>query len=383
MQSDTDTAPKQYLQLADRPVLYHCIQNLAKCDEIDAILVVIHPDDKELYQEAIPKDCSKLLEPVFGGDTRQHSVLNGLVALQQFTPQQVHIHDAARPFVSERIVAELDKALETSDGALPALPIADTMKIADGMRVINTVPREGLWRAQTPQAFEFSRILSAHEAAHEKIDTIQFTDDASIAEWYGLTVSLVQGHENLRKLTTPDDLNWARGHLMRENMSSMPQGLFRTGSGFDVHAFEDGEHVVLCGVKIPHDKALKGHSDADVAMHALTDALYGSIADGDIGIHFPPSDAQWKGAASHIFLEHAVQRIKERKGVIQNVDITIMCERPKIGPHNVVMREQLSEIMDLPMDRISVKATTTEKLGFTGREEGIASLATATVWLPE
>lgn len=383
MQTASETAPKQYIKLNDRPVLYHCLSAFNACDEIDAILTVIHPDDSDLYEASVPSGVDKLLAPITGGETRQHSVLNGLIALKQFKPEYVYIHDAARPFISPDIVSEIRKALDLSDGALPALPIADTVKIADRARVINTVPREGLWRAQTPQAFAYDQILEAHTAALEQIDKVQFTDDASIAEWYGLTVDLIHGHEELRKLTTSEDLEWARNHLEVKNMAKIPQGSYRTGVGFDVHAFEEGDYVILCGVSVPHNKALKGHSDADVAMHTLTDALYGSIADGDIGIHFPPSDPQWKGAASHIFLEHAVKRIKERNGIIQNVDLTIMCESPRIGPHSHSMREKLSEIMDLSVDRISVKATTTEKLGFTGREEGIACMATATVWLSE
>ncbi len=387
MQTDNDSSPKQYQTIDDYSILNHCIEAFAALPVVNAILVVIHQDDEVLYQSSIPVNCDKLLSPVLGGAERQQSVLNGLNALIEYAPENVYIHDAARPFISADIMNSLSAALETSDGALPGLPVADTLKhVGDDGQVNKTIPRTSLWRAQTPQAFAYNKILEAHRAAATEASGQPFTDDASIAEWHGLSVVMVEGSEDNRKITTREDLDWARKHLnwkQMEHKMQQPQGSYRTGSGFDVHAFTEGDHVVLCGVKIPHNKALKGHSDADVAMHALTDALYGSIADGDIGVHFPPSDPQWKGVASHIFLEHAVERVKLRNGVIQNIDITIMCEQPKIGPNSEAMRNKLSEIMGLPVDRISVKATTTEKLGFTGRQEGIASMATASVWLPE
>ncbi|MGH1351479.1 MAG: bifunctional 2-C-methyl-D-erythritol 4-phosphate cytidylyltransferase/2-C-methyl-D-erythritol 2,4-cyclodiphosphate synthase [Methyloligellaceae bacterium] len=381
MQTDSGSDPKQYLQLAGKTILNHCISSLASVSFVDAILTVIHPDDKELYYSSIPSDCDKLLPPAFGGRERQQSVLNGLQAITKHNPENVYIHDAARPFITPDIMQSLLHALGKADGALPGVAVADTLKRVKGMQVSETIARDDLWRAQTPQAFNFAKILAAHENAAKNATDIQFTDDASIAEWHGLSVTMVQGSEKIRKLTTLEDLEWAQSK-MEQNMQQ-PQGSYRTGSGFDVHAFTEGDHVILCGVNIPHNKALKGHSDADVAMHALTDAIYGAIADGDIGIHFPPSDPQWKGAASHIFLEHAVNQVKKRNGVIQNLDITLMCEEPKIGPNSMAMRNKLAEIMDFPVDRISVKATTTEQLGFTGRREGIACMATVSVWLPE
>ncbi len=385
MQADHSSSPKQYLKIGEQTILNHCINSLASIEFVNAILPVIHPDDEEMYYSSIPSDCDKLLPPVFGGTERQQSVLNGLQTLTDYNPENVYIHDAARPFITSDIMLSLLDALDKADGTLPGVAVADTLKRVEGTQVIDTIERNHLWRAQTPQAFKFQKILAAHESAAINATDVKFTDDASIAEWHGLSVEMVQGNENIRKLTTPEDLEWARQQQegqLEQNMQQ-PQGSYRIGSGFDVHAFTDGDRVVLCGVKIPHDKSLKGHSDADVAMHALTDAIYGAIADGDIGIHFPPSDPQWKGAASHIFLEHAVNRVRERNGVIQNLDITLMCETPKIGPNSLAMRNKLAEIMNFPVDRISVKATTTEQLGFTGRREGIACMATVSVWLPE
>ncbi len=373
--------PKQYIRLDSHTILHHCINSFATMNKIDAILIVIHPDDKQLYQASIPKNCDKLLPPVYGAETRQASVLNGLVELSKYNPQKVLIHDAARPFIDHATIDKTLNTLETHKAALVAIPLSDTLKKANDRNTVKlTIPRSGLWRAQTPQAFQFADIYSAHKLVIEKAKDIDFTDDASIAEWANIDVQLIQGSETNRKITLPEDLDWARNILELKRMQY--QKSIRMGSGFDVHAFEEGDNVILCGINIPHNKSLKGHSDADVAMHALTDALFGAMSDGDIGTHFPPSDTQWKGAASDQFLRYAVERLRERSGMIQNVDITIICEKPKISPHSYVMRENLSNIMDLPIDRISVKATTTEKLGFTGRSEGIASMATATISLP-
>ncbi len=255
------------------------------------------------------------------------------------------------------------------------MPVVDTLKhgAAGSQTILGTVARENLWRAQTPQGFRYQDILQAHlQAAASGRD--DFTDDASIAEAAGFSVALVEGSERNFKITTPDDFKRA------ERMIEMPAE-FRTGTGFDVHKFDAGDHVWLCGVKVPHIATLSGHSDADVAMHALTDAIYGAIADGDIGAHFPPSDPQWKGAASYIFLEHARDRVKARGGKLINVDVTMMCEAPKIGPHRDAMRARLAEILEIDIDRVAVKATTTEQLGFPGRREGIAAMASATVRL--
>ena len=357
--------------------------SLAELDIIDKIIVVIHPDDKALYSSAIPLQTDKLLEPVYGGETRQKSVYNGLKALSELNPLNVLIHDAARPFLLAGSVFNLIHELENSSGALLAIPLADTLKKVnlENNLVNKTIPRFNLWRAQTPQAFNYKSIIEAHEKAALELSLEEFTDDASIAEWYGLDVKVVMGSDDSRKLTTPEDLVWAQQLLEAKNMRN--RSSIRIGSGYDVHAFEEGDSVILCGHSIPFNKSLKGHSDADVAMHALTDAIFGALADGDIGSHFPPSDPQWKGAASDQFLKYAVNRVLERSGSIQNLDVTIICEAPKVGPHREVMRENLSRIMDLDIKRISVKATTSERLGFTGREEGIASMATVAILLPD
>lgn len=368
--------PKQYAPLGGKTVLYHTVQAILASEKVDRVRVVIHPDDEALYESALKgiRD-SRLLFPVHGGGERQDSVRLGLESLQRegpdtFGPDLVLIHDAARPFVDVVTIERVIDGLATKHGAIPALPVVDTLKSGDGDLVGTTVDRAGLFRAQTPQGFHFHAILRAHQAVIGDI----LTDDAAVAESQKLPVALVAGTEDNFKITTPEDLMRAERQL--------PPMEPRTGQGFDVHAFADGDHVTLCGVQIPHDKALKGHSDADVAMHALTDALYGSIGAGDIGHHFPPSDPQWKGAASAVFLEHACAMIKARGGRIANVDITIICETPKVGPHREDMRSMLSAIMAIDLARVSVKATTSEKLGFTGRGEGIAAQALASVLLP-
>ena len=369
--------PKQYRKLAGQSVLRRTIERFQSCGLDMAIRCVIHRDDGDLYKEAV-SGLSGLLEPVYGGETRQHSVINGLHSFNDDPPEKVLIHDAARPFVTPDVIVSLLDEVTRTCGAIAANGIVDTLKReGDARQIAGTVSREGLWAAQTPQGFWYSSILDAHERAMDA--GVDVTDDAAIAEWAGLPVHLVEsGRENL-KLTTERDFTDAE-----QRMSSWKSALpdIRTGHGYDVHAFEPGTEVILGGVQIPHDKKLKGHSDADVALHTITDAIYGALADGDIGHHFPPSDLQWKGAASDLFLKHAVSRVRERGGFISNVDLTIICEKPKIGPHRAKIQVRLSEIMDLDPSRISVKATTTELLGFTGRSEGIAATATATVILP-
>ncbi|CAA7617878.1 bifunctional 2-C-methyl-D-erythritol 4-phosphate cytidylyltransferase/2-C-methyl-D-erythritol 2,4-cyclodiphosphate synthase [Magnetospirillum sp. UT-4] len=361
--------PKQYLDLGGRPVLRHSLAALAANPQVTAVRAVIHPDDRDLYDA-----CAQgldLLEPVAGGETRQDSVRLGLESLAGLEPQAALIHDGARPFLDGGIVARVIGALAEHPGAIPAIAVADTLKRgADGL-VAATVERAGLWRAQTPQGFRFADILAAHRACagHE------LTDDAAVAERAGLAVALVEGSEDNVKITTAADLE--RGRRVFQG-----PGEFRTATGFDVHRFAPGTGVWLCGVLVPHDSALDGHSDADVAMHALTDALLGTIAAGDIGHHFPPSDPRWKGVASRRFLAHAAALVAGLGGRIVNVDVTILCERPKIGPHRAAMQSALSEILGLAHDRVGIKATTTEGLGFTGRREGIAAQASATVWLP-
>ncbi|MEL7489905.1 MAG: bifunctional 2-C-methyl-D-erythritol 4-phosphate cytidylyltransferase/2-C-methyl-D-erythritol 2,4-cyclodiphosphate synthase [Pseudomonadota bacterium] len=371
--------PKQYRPLAGKAVLARTADAFLYHDRIDAVRIIIHRDDHDLYEAALAGLTShaKLLAPVIGGAERQDSVRLGLTSLEDTAPQSVLIHDAARPFIDAETIARVIDALDAHHGAIAALPVFDTIKKADGAAspcIADTVPRDHLWRAQTPQGFRFADILAAHKTAEGQM----LTDDAAVAEASGLSVALVNGSPDNMKITQAEDFGMAETLLGRK--ATMNE--FRTGHGFDVHAFEDGDAVILCGIAIPHDKKLKGHSDADVAMHALTDAILGALGAGDIGDHFPPSDPQWKGAASHIFLEKARDLVVERGGAITHCDITIMCEAPKIGPHRDAMRGSLSEILSVSTERLSVKATTTEELGFTGRREGVAAMATATIRLP-
>lgn len=341
--------------------------------------VIIHRDDEALYAEAmaglIGRD--RLMPPVFGGAERQDSVRLGLESLAGEAPSKVLIHDAARPFVDAAVISRVIKALDSADGAIAALPVFDTIKRADGADhpcIADTVPREKLWRAQTPQGFAFDAIL----AAHRKASGQTLTDDAAVAEAAGLKVSLAQGSPDNMKITQAEDFGMAEILLGRKR--AMYE--YRTGHGYDVHQFEPGEATILCGVAIPHSAKLKGHSDADAGMHALTDAILGAIGQGDIGDHFPPSDPKWKGAPSRIFLEKACALVRAAGGDVTHCDITLICEAPRIGPHRAAMRTALGEIMKLDPSRISVKATTSEELGFTGRREGLAAMATATVRLP-
>jgi 2-C-methyl-D-erythritol 4-phosphate cytidylyltransferase/2-C-methyl-D-erythritol 2,4-cyclodiphosphate synthase len=321
------------------------------------------------------------MAPVMGGDTRQRSVLNGLGALAAQAPDRVLIHDGVRPFVSAALVDRVLAALEEgAAGAIAALPVADTLKrAAPDQRIAATLERAGLWRAQTPQGFVFAQILAAHQAA-AAAGRHDLTDDAAVAEWAGLPVALVEGSETNRKLTTAEDLAMAAKEAAQET-AALSAGIadVRTGQGCDVHRFAPGDHVWLCGVKIPHTHALEGHSDADAPLHALTDALLGAIGDGDIGQHFPDTDPRWKGAPSHLFLAEAAARVRAQGAAIANVDLTILCEAPKIAPHRDAMRARIAEVLQIDVARVAVKATTTERLGFTGRREGLAALATATV----
>lgn len=365
--------PKQYSKFADKTVLRHTLEAFIRHTDIDSIQVVIHPDDMNLYSEA----CYglKLHKPVFGGATRQQSVVNGLEALNEDNPDHVLIHDAARPFIDADLITRIIASLkEGSHGILPALSVVDTLKqVSDGV-VQKTVSRENLWRAQTPQGFQYQQILSAHKRCEQNIEGQNLTDDVSVAEYAGLKVRIIEGSEKNMKITTQDDLTQAK-------MSSkyLIQAETRTGLGYDVHKFCEGKEVILCGVAIPHNQALLGHSDADVAMHALTDALLGAIGEGDIGTHFPPTDPQWKGASSDVFLRHAATLVMEKSATIINVDVTIICEKPKIVPHREKMEKSIAEILSIDPGRVNIKATTTEKLGFTGRCEGIASQAVTSI----
>lgn len=374
----TDTLqPKQYCRIGSEPMLTHTLCAFAAHSGIDDILVVIHPDDRVLYEEAAGPFAGRLLAPVMGGARRQDSVRAGLEVLAERSPDRVLIHDAARPFVDGTLISRVTASLEGHPGALPCLPVTDTLKREEHGRVMGTVSREGLWRAQTPQGFHFDAILAAHRAAAQD-PTLDFTDDAAVAEWFGLDVALVEGAEHNRKLTTAEDLTIA-DEMMRRGSGA---GTMRVGSGYDVHALGPGDEVILCGVRIPHTKKLIGHSDADVGLHALTDALLGTIADGDIGTHFPPSDDRWRGAGSEIFLKAAADKIAARGGSIVHVDVTLLCEAPRIGPYRDAMRGAMAEILGIESAQVSVKATTNEGLGFVGRGEGIAAMATATVRVP-
>ncbi len=381
--SGHDTLPKQYEPIGGVPILSRTLAPFLTHPAITRVQVVIHADDGELYNAAIGSDV--LAPPVTGGATRQASVRAGLDALAPFAPDRVLIHDAARPFVTAAIIEGVLAALDTHVGAIAAEPLADTLKRAgqDGT-IHETIARSGLWGAQTPQGFHFAAIHDAHRNAAAQGLT-DFTDDASIAEWAGLAVALVLGSSDNTKITTSADLIRA-DHLMSHPLLSRPllsrPLLSRSGLGFDVHAFAPGDAVWLGGVKIPHSHKLDGHSDADVVLHALTDALLGTIGDGDIGQHFPPSDPQWKGAASILFLEDAVRRVRARGGKIVNADITVLAEAPRIGPFRPQMQAVIAGALGCQPHDVGIKATTTETLGFVGRREGIAAMAVATVALP-
>ena len=368
--------PKQYLCLGGRVVLRHTVDAFLAHPLIDEIRVVLRPDDQPRYVAAFA-DLA-LLPPVEGGQTRQESTRLGLESLRDLDPDIVLIHDGARPFPDQALVSRTLEALEKYPGAVPALPVSDTIKRAqakDGGKdnvIVGTVDRGGLWRAQTPQAFRYKDIRSAHEKAQGQ----EMTDDAMIAEKFGLSVALVMGNEDNIKITTQEDMTRA------ERIMGYSQAVTRIGTGFDVHVFCPGDHVMLGGVKIAHDFGLEGHSDADAALHALTDALLGAIGDGDIGTHFPPTDAQWRDADSSAFLRHAASLVRHRDGDIANVDVTIICERPKITPHRAAMRTKIAAMLEIDEAAVSVKATTTEGLGFTGRREGIAAQAVAAVRVP-
>ncbi len=362
--------PKQYATLAGVPLLRHTLQAFAAHPAISRVRAVIHPDDRDLYDAAA--EGLALAEPVAGGASRQESVLRGLESLAESAPARVLIHDGARPFVSASVIDRVLAALDKAPGAIAALPVVDTLKRGQAGHIAGTQDRTGLWGAQTPQGFRYAEILAAHRAAAGE----ELTDDAAVAERAGMEVALVEGSRENIKVTSQDDLRTAE-HWLRG-----AQAETRVGQGFDVHAFGPGDHVTLCGVRIDHDAGLVGHSDADVGLHALTDAILGALGAGDIGSHFPPSDPQWKGADSGKFIRHARDLVAARGGRILHLDVTLICERPKVGPHRAAMVARVAELLDLPGERVSVKATTTEKLGFTGRGEGIAAQAAATLALP-
>lgn len=368
--------PKQYRRIGGRAVLYRTIEAFSSHPSIGTVVVAIHPDDTDLF--AAMGEFTRDFIVVPGGATRQESTRLALSALTGEAPGVVLIHDGVRPFVDPSLIDRVIAAIDAGHGALPALPVSDTLKRggADGT-IVETVPRAGLHAAQTPQGFPFGPIMAAHDAA-AAAGRDDFTDDAAIAEWGGLPVRLVLGSPDNVKLTWAKDIAMANERLSQR--SAFPD--VRTGNGYDVHSFEPGDHVTLCGVAIPHTKKLNGHSDADVGLHALTDALLATCGAGDIGTHFPPSEPQWKGATSHIFVEHAAGIVRSAGGRIANADVTLICEAPRVGPHREAMTEALSKMLGIARERISIKATTNEKLGFIGREEGIAAIATASVVYP-
>lgn len=370
--------PKQYRKVGGRAVLAHTVETFLRHRDIGTVAVVIHADDDALLKHALGSLVERVTV-VHGGTTRQESTRLGLLALQEENPGAVLIHDGVRPFADAELIDRVIASIDENHGALPALPVSDTLKreATDGT-ISATVPRAGLHAAQTPQGFPYAPILAAHQAAHRQGHG-DFTDDAAIAEWAEMPVRIVAGSPDNVKLT------WARDIAMADQRLSPSINAFpdvRTGNGYDVHSFGTGDHVTLCGVAIPHTKRLSGHSDADVCLHALTDALLATCGAGDIGTHFPPSDPQWKGAASRIFVEYAVKLVRSKGGRIANADVTLICEAPRIGPHREAMTAELSDMLGIDAGRVSVKATTNERLGFVGREEGIAAIVTASVVYP-
>jgi 2-C-methyl-D-erythritol 4-phosphate cytidylyltransferase/2-C-methyl-D-erythritol 2,4-cyclodiphosphate synthase len=362
--------PKQYLPLGGATVLRHAAASFARHPRITGVQVVIRDEDRARCATALAG--LDLLPPVPGGAERQDSVRLGLEALVSHDPAGVLIHDGARPCPDAALIDRVIDALDRAPAAIPGLPLGDTIKRVEDGRIRATIDRSQLWRAQTPQGFHFAEILTAHRAVAGQV----LTDDAAVAEAAGQVPLAVMGSEDNLKVTTERDLAAA------ERLYAARLGDVRVGQGFDVHGFGPGDHVMVCGIAVPHTMSLVGHSDADVGLHALTDALLGAIGAGDIGEHFPPGDPRWRGAASDLFLGHAAGLVRARGGVIASVDVTMICERPKLASHRARMVERVAAILGLSPDRVSVKATTTDRLGFTGRGEGIAAQAVATVRLP-
>jgi 2-C-methyl-D-erythritol 4-phosphate cytidylyltransferase / 2-C-methyl-D-erythritol 2,4-cyclodiphosphate synthase len=361
--------PKQYRPLAGRPVLRRTIEAFLGHPAVDGVQTVIHVDDRSLYEAATAG--LRLNAPVIGGATRAESVRRGLEALGRSPPRCVLIHDGARPLVSAALIERVARALDNADASAPLLPVTDTLRRRreNGFEI---VPRESLLRAQTPQGFRFEKISDAHR----RFVGEPVTDDLALAERANLSIAMVAGEETNIKLTTADDF------IAAEKLALSSLLDVRTGTGFDAHRFGPGDHVWLCGVKIPHTSTLVGHSDADVGLHALTDALLGALGAADIGAHFPPSDERWRGAPSRLFLEHAAELVRKQGGFISHADVTLICERPKVAPHREAMRACIAESLKIDVARVSVKATTSDGLGFTGRSEGIAAQAVATIRLP-
>jgi 2-C-methyl-D-erythritol 4-phosphate cytidylyltransferase/2-C-methyl-D-erythritol 2,4-cyclodiphosphate synthase len=366
--------PKQYRTIGGQTVIFRAMEAFCRHPDVFAVQPVVNPDDAAIFDEAVAG--LRHQPPTNGGATRQASVHAGLEALASEKPDIVLIHDAARPFVTSAVISRAIEAAGRTGAAVPAIAVTDTIKqVGDNELVEATPDRARLRIAQTPQAFRFDVILDAHRRA-ARDGRSDFTDDAALAEWVGLTVATFEGDPANMKLTTPED-------FVREEARLAAQlGDIRSGTGYDVHAFGNGDHLMICGVRVPHTKGFLAHSDGDVGLHALVDAILGALADGDIGSHFPPSDIKWKGASSDQFLKYAVDRVTARGGRIANLEVTLICERPKIGPLRDIMRARIAEITGLNISRVAVKATTSERLGFTGREEGIAATASATIRLP-
>jgi len=371
--------PKQFRPVGGMPVLARTLKALCVFD-FKSIVPVIGDQQEAVYYQALqflaPEQRSKIGAPVVGGESRQQSVLQGLKALEFLQPKYVLIHDGARAFTPSSLIEAVVTALDKHDSVVPALPIIDTVKqIAPSHEIVATLDRAALRTVQTPQGFVYQTILAAHKAAAaENIQNL--TDDASVAEWAGQKVFVIDGAPENIKITTVEDFAASERMILR----SLDD--IRVGQGYDVHSFEPGDHIWLGGIKIPHSSKLNGHSDSDVLLHALTDAILGALGDGDIGVHFPPSEEKWRGVASKIFLADAVARVHARGGIIAHLDGTLVCEAPKIGPHREAMRAEIASIAGISLDRVGLKATTSEKLGFVGRGEGIVAYATATVRLP-
>ncbi|MBV9076215.1 MAG: bifunctional 2-C-methyl-D-erythritol 4-phosphate cytidylyltransferase/2-C-methyl-D-erythritol 2,4-cyclodiphosphate synthase [Methylobacteriaceae bacterium] len=372
--------PKQYRSVGRRPVLARTLDAFLRHEGVTQVVCAIHPDDRALYEDAVAglPVAGKLLEPIAGGATRQASVRNALEELTLGEETLCLVHDAARPFVDAALISRAIAAGRRHGAAVPGVAVTDTTKRvdADGF-VQETLDRRELRAIQTPQAFRLGPLRAAHRAAAAETAGRDFTDDGHLAEWAGTAVHVFEGDPLNTKVTHPADFEAAERRLGADAF------LTRVGTGFDVHAFGEGDHVWLGGVQIAHDRGVLAHSDGDVVLHALTDALLGAIGDGDIGTHFPPSDPQWRGASSDRFLAYAAERVRERGGRIDHLDVTVLCERPRIGPHRDAIRARIAAVAGVALGAVSVKATTTEKLGFTGRSEGLAAQAAATIRLPE
>lgn len=369
--------PKQYQLIGGRPVIWWTCRAFLQHPAVSHVQPVIGEGHEAMFAEAV-KGLDMPL-PVIGGSTRQESCRIGIESVARHKPSKVLIHDAARPFVSDALIDSVISWLDRFPAAIPGMPVAETLKFAPGGLVARTVDRASIWTAQTPQGFAYDDILAAYRKA-ESEQTQGLTDDASVAEHAGIAISMIPGELENRKLTTADDIVMADRDMTGRQLQERPD--VRVGQGIDVHPFDDGDAVILCGIAIPYSQKLKGHSDADVAMHALTDAILGTIGEGDIGTHFPPSDPQWKGAPSRIFLMKAVELLEAKHGIIANADITILAEAPKVSPHVAAMRAYLAPLLHVDPSRIAIKATTMEKLGAIGRKEGIMAYATVTVRLP-